>query len=121
MIAFVVACAGGFGSICRFLLDSVVGQHTHGKIPLGTIAINVLGSFLLGVITGWWTGHGGDPALRLALGVGFCGGFTTFSTACVETARLARADGNTIALVHSMGMLAASVLAAFGGMALGHL
>ena len=121
MISLIVAGAGGIGAVARFLLDSLVGQHTHGRIPLGTMLINILGSFTLGLISGWWATHGGDPVLRAALGVGFCGGFTTFSTACVETARLARADSNTIALAHALGMLATSVLAAALGIFLGGL
>lgn len=128
-----VAIAGGLGSVCRFLFDAVVSRHVsvtreraslvpsfrESAFPLGTTLINILGSFILGLITGVWMTYGADPTVRAVLGTGFCGGFTTFSTASVETARLARGERNSVALVHSVGMLVASVGAAWVGILLG--
>ncbi len=117
-----VALAGGVGAVLRFLADRIVARRTpHVGIPLGTIVINVTGSFLLGLIGAWWGRHGGDPVVRAALGVGLMGGFTTFSTASVEGARLASAREGWRLLIHTGGMLAAGLLAAGLGLWLGGL
>jgi CrcB protein len=113
MIQLLVALAGGFGAVARFVVDSEVARRTaHRALPLGTAVINVTGSFLLGLVTGWWAAHTGDPELKQLLGTGFLGGYTTFSTACVEAARLARAGRGWALLVHAGGMLVLSVAGA---------
>jgi fluoride exporter len=79
VLALFVALAGAGGVLLRYGLSSTV----HGDaLPWMTVAINVAGSFLLGVlvVVPWWSGQA-----RTALGVGFLGGFTTFSTFAVQT------------------------------------
>lgn len=113
MIPVLVALCGGVGSVVRFLVDALVQRRFQaGGIPVGTALINVTGSFLLGLVTGWWAFHTGDPGLRSMLGTGFLGGYTTFSTACVEASRLARAGRGWATLLHVAGMLVLSVAAA---------
>lgn len=122
MIGLLVALAGGLGAVTRFVVDAQVGRRTAGAgLPLGTLAINVTGSFLLGVIAGWWTFHTGDPGIKQVLGTGFMGGYTTFSTASVEAARILRAGRAWSALVHAAGMLVLSVAFAALGYWLGSL
>lgn len=122
MIEFVVALTGGVGAVTRFLVDAAIGRRTrHFGMPLGTAAINVTGSLLLGLIAGWFAFHTGDPGVKAALGTGFLGGYTTFSTASVEAARLARTDRRALVLVHAGGTLVASVLGAGLGFWLGSL
>ncbi len=122
MIQFVIALAGGFGAVTRFVVDAEVGRRLPRRgLPLGTATINISGSFLLGVITGWWAFHSGNPATKSLLGTGFMGGYTTFSTASVEGARLARAGRGWVLLVHSGGMLVLSVAMAALGFWLGRL
>ncbi len=84
----------GFGSFiggnARYILARWVGSLIDARFPLGTFLINVSGSFLLGLI-GALLAERAVPhadAVRLALGVGFCGGFTTFSTFEFETQAL---------------------------------
>lgn len=116
MIALLVALAGGVGAVTRFVVDAEVARRTRGlPFPLGTQVINVTGSLLLGFITGWWSFHGADPAIRQALGTGFLGGYTTFSTACVEASGLARGGRGWAAAAYAMVMLLLSVAAAAGG------
>ena len=113
MIGLLVAVAGGLGAVARFLIDTWIGHRGKGSpVPLGTLAINITGSFLLGLLTGWWMLHTGDPGWKAVLGTGFLGGYTTFSTASVEAARLTRAGRGWTVLAHAGGMLLLSVAAA---------
>jgi CrcB protein len=122
MIGFLVALAGGLGAVSRFLVDGVVDRLSRrATIPMGTMVINVSGSFLLGLITGWWAAHTGDPSLKLVLGTGFLGGYTTFSTASVEAARLAVSGRIWPAVAQAAGMMVLGVSAAALGMWVGGL
>ena len=113
MIGLLAALAGGFGAVARFLIDRAVAARVRVGLPLGTIVINVTGSFLLGLVVGWL---GGADPLRLVLGTGFLGGYTTFSTASVEGIRLALSGRGWASLLHAGGMLLAGLLAAFLGL-----
>lgn len=122
MIGIWVALAGGLGAVVRFVVDGWVDALARrSSVPLGTQVINVTGSFLLGLVTGWWMAHTGDPGLRAVLGTGFLGGYTTFSTASVEAARLALSGRGWVAVAHAAGMLVLAVSAAALGLWLGGL
>jgi len=87
-VPYLLVGVGGFlGSNVRYLAARWIGAAVGGRFPLGTFVINVTGSFLLGLV-GWLvtqrlTIHG--ETVRLLLGVGFLGGYTTFSTFEYET------------------------------------
>lgn len=91
LLPYLLVGLGGFiGANARFVLARWVGAVVEGRFPLGTFLINVSGSFLLGML-GALLGDRIVPnadALRLALGVGFLGAFTTFSTFEYETLAL---------------------------------
>lgn len=113
MTAVLVGLFGGLGAFSRFLMDRLVNRRTSGsRVPLGTIVINVSGALLLGLITGWWAGHGGNPTIKLVAGTGFMGGYTTFSTASVEGARFTESTDWTGAVLHAGTMLVLSVAGA---------
>lgn len=82
-----VASGGALGSVARFALSRWVGGLVDTPFPLGTFVINVGGSFLLGVVGALVADRAvaSADAVRLALGIGFLGGFTTFSTFEFET------------------------------------
>lgn len=114
MIVLWVALAGGAGAVARFVLDGLVKTRTGARYPVGTTAINLSGSLLLGLVVGLAGAVLPEPA-RLVLGTGFLGGYTTFSTAAVETVRLAAERRPRAAWANGLGMLVAAVgLAALG-------
>jgi CrcB protein len=108
VIAWVgVALVGGLGALARFWLDGAVSWRAGGTFPVGTLAVNVSGSFVLGVLVG--AGVGGDALL--VAGVGFVGSYTTFSTWMLETERLGE-DGRWRALALNLAVSLAVGLAA---------
>jgi len=113
-----VAVLGGVGAVCRYSLDLIIKQRVSSGLPWGTVAVNVSGSLLLGLITGWMVYGGGDADAGALLGAGFCGGYTTFSTAMFDSAALVRAGRGTAALAVLLGTLAVTVAAAAAGLAL---
>ena len=112
--------AGGVGAGARFVLDGVLTARSRRGLPTATMAINVLGSFLLGLVTAS-TDRGGADLTRAVLGVGLLGGFTTFSTASVEVVRLVRAARPRTAAGLAVAMLGASLAAALLGLTAGGL
>ena len=84
--------AGGFlGAVARYLVGGWVQRLLPAAFPYGTLAVNVVGSLLLGAVYELGTARGAlDPQLRLMLGVGVLGAFTTFSTFSLETLNLLR-------------------------------
>lgn len=117
-MTLLLALAGGAGAAARFALDGELRRRWPSQFPWGVLVVNVLGSLLLGFLTGRVI-DGADEAWRLVLGVGFCGGFTTFSTAVADTVRLAREGALRSALLNLGGTLALTVLAAAFGLGLG--
>ncbi|WP_066519842.1 fluoride efflux transporter FluC [Curtobacterium ammoniigenes] len=116
-----VAVGGGVGAAGRLALDGAVKARTRTPLPVGTILINVSGSLLLGFITGL-SGAGLLPSLAAAaLGTGMMGGYTTFSTASVETVQLMRAGRPVLGVLNGLGMLVVSVAAAVLGLLLGRI
>lgn len=114
--------AGGLGAVARFIVDTAVARHNRLRLPLGTLLINVSGSLLLGILTGLATSlDAGSPAVavKAVVGTGFCGGYTTFSTASVESVRLWLAEGATSGIRYAAVTLVGSVAAAAAGLALG--
>jgi CrcB protein len=88
LLPYLLVGIGSFvGGNARFVLGRVVGGMIDARFPLGTFVVNILGSLVLGLVTGLLATRALPHAdsLRLALGVGFCGGFTTFSTFEYET------------------------------------
>jgi CrcB protein len=107
-----VAVLGGIGAVGRFLADGFVAERARGDFPWGTLAVNLTGATILGVLTGAAL-HG--TALFLA-GTATLGSYTTFSTWVLEAHRLGQ-DGEL-----GLGLLnmVASLLVGFVAAALGH-
>ena len=106
MTWFGVACLGALGAVARFRLDSAVSARLPGDFPLGTLVVNLSGSFALGVLVGASVTH----RVAFLLGTGFMGGYTTFSTWMVESERLGEA-GEVASLLRNLWL---SMLAGVG-------
>lgn len=81
-----VALGGSAGSVFRFLGQKWISTSWGAAFPLGTLIVNCCGCFIIGLFFGWssrWSGF--EPALKLLLMTGFCGGFTTFSAFTLES------------------------------------
>jgi len=90
MNILIVAFGGGLGAVCRYCLSKVLSEHGSNYIPLGTITVNLVGSFLIGFLFEAFAVYEVRPATRLFLTTGFLGGFTTFSTYALESVNLLR-------------------------------
>lgn len=111
-----IAVAGAIGAPARYLVDGFVQDRSAGSFPWGTLVVNVLGSFALGVITGLVVHHDFGGAPRLWLATGLCGAFTTFSTFSWETVRLLEEGEWGQALANVGGSVLAGLAAAAAGM-----
>ncbi|HET7510220.1 MAG TPA: fluoride efflux transporter CrcB [Solirubrobacterales bacterium] len=110
-----VGVLGGFGALARFGLTLLVADRLHPHLPLGTLAVNVSGSFLLGLIAG--ASLSGDA--RLILGAGGIGAYTTFSTWMLETQRVEEAGMRRLAVINIVLSIALGLCAAALGRTLG--
>jgi CrcB protein len=110
-----VGLGGGAGAVARFVLDGLIRSRFTTQWPAGTVTINVTGSLLLGLLTGFVLYHGAPSSVTTVAGTGFCGGYTTFSTASFETVRLLQQRAFAAAWVSAGVTLVGSI----GGGALG--
>lgn len=121
LMPYLLVGLGGFiGAIARFELARAIGALVESRFPWGTFAINVSGSFLLGVlsvIVAQKTAPDSE-ALRLALGVGFLGAFTTFSTFEFETHALLDDGSWVMALANMIASLLLGLVAVRAGIVL---
>lgn len=119
--ALLVGAGGFMGSIVRYLGVISIDKRLNSIFPYGTLAVNLLGSLLLGFILAFAmkkTGIANDQ-WRLFLGTGFCGGFTTFSAFAFENLNLLEQKYPGSALVYILISVAGGILAVWGGVLLG--
>ncbi|MEI6056290.1 MAG: fluoride efflux transporter CrcB [Lentisphaerota bacterium] len=87
---FLIFVAGGIGSLCRYFVAFFVGSFANRSFPLGTLSVNLIGSFIMGMSFSFFEHFVMSPEFKITLTVGFLGGFTTFSTYALETTNLLR-------------------------------
>ena len=114
-LAIGVGLIGGVGALARFLLDGSVAAAIGRTFPLGTLAVNVSGSFVLGIFAGVALSSNASELL----GTGLIGAFTTFSTWTFESHRLAEDGRMRLAALNFAASLLLGVLAAWAGRGLG--
>jgi fluoride exporter len=110
-----VTLIGGAGSMVRFLADGLVASAADRNFPLGTLAVNVSGAVILGLITGLALGH----EQALLAGTAAVGSYTTFSTWMLETQRLTEERQYRMAAVNVIVSLGLGIAAAALGRLLG--
>ena len=118
-----VAVGGGLGSMARFWMTGWVAGLTAGRFPWGTLAINVLGSLVIGVVAGLTLTParlGWHPDLRIFLMVGICGGFTTFSAFSLQTVELLQGGDFGAAFGYIAGSLVLCLATTWAGILLVH-
>lgn len=115
MTALVIGVAGALGAVSRYYTSEFVNRLAESGVPLGTMTVNLLGSFALGFLLVWARSRATSTQLRNFVGVGFLGSFTTFSTFSWETVELARAGEVWRAGGYAIGSLIAGVIAVLLG------
>lgn len=115
MTAVWVALAGSVGAVVRFVVDTVLRERFAVRLPWPTMLVNVTGSLLLGILTGLVVFHHVPASWLTVVGVGFCGGYTTFSTTSVDTVRLIVQGRYRDAATVAVGTLTITVAAAGAG------
>lgn len=113
-----VAAAGAIGAPLRYVIDQWVQSRTEGRFPWGTLAINISGSFVLGMVTGLSLYHGLGDLPKTVVGTGLCGAYTTFSTFSYETVRLVEEGELAAAARNTAGSMILGLLAAAAGLAI---
>jgi fluoride exporter len=119
-----VAVGGALGSVARFWMATVMTALTGPRFPWGTLLINVLGSFVIGVVAGMTLTParvGMHPDIRIFLMTGICGGFTTFSAFSLQTLELMQNGDVVPAFGYAVGSVVLCVFATYCGWLLGRL
>jgi CrcB protein len=112
-----VGVVGAVGALLRFHVDGFVQRRTALDLPLGTLVVNLSGSFCLGLLDG--LSVTGDTLL--VVGTGLIGSYTTFSTWMLESHRLAEEGEGRVAAANLVLSLAGGILAALAGWGIGSL
>lgn len=109
-----VAAGGALGSVARYGVGTFARALAPGW-PWGTLAVNLLGSFAIGLLFAWFASRPASEAVRLGLITGVLGGFTTFSAFSIETLELLRSGG----ALPAFGYVTATLLLGLAACALG--
>jgi fluoride exporter len=117
-----IGAGGFFGAIARYLVDGRLTSYTGGALPWGTFAINVSGSFVIGLLFVLLTERSALSAdLRGPLMIGFIGSYTTFSTLALESWRMLQDGAWLTASINLGGSVLLGLLAVIAGVALGRM
>ena len=112
-----IALGGAAGSVLRYLSNMAVFELYDGKFPAGTLLVNAVGSFLIGVF--WIAAPNMNDASKAFLFVGLLGGFTTFSSFSLETLRLFQSDTMSLALFNVVINNVLGIVLCYAGFQLG--
>ena len=114
-----VMLGGATGSLTRYMLGTAIMARAGGRFPLGTVVINITGSFLIGLLMTLFTERlDPHPNVRLLLVTGFLGGYTTFSSFEWETLGLVQDGSQWLGLVNVVGSVLFGYIAVWLGAAM---
>ena len=115
-----VALGGAGGAVARYLVDGWIAQRAAGAFPWGTLAVNLSGSLVLGVLFALAVERGFLPAgIRAPVMVGFIGAYPTFSTLMLESWRLIEDGATGLAFANVVGSTVLGLAAVFLGLTIG--
>ena len=116
MIYLLIALGGAGGSVLRYLVGGAIQRSSSSGFPIGTMVVNVTGCFLIGILVRQFLNMQLSNDLRALLVVGFCGGFTTFSTFSAETLALIEGGEYARAIAYVLLSVTLCLLATLAGM-----
>lgn len=120
-LALLIGLGGFLGTIARYLCGQWIGstQFNQAGFPYGTLIVNLIGCFIIGLIYGWFEKQSVTTSdWKLILTAGFCGGFTTFSAFAIENIQMIR-DGNWfMAILYIFISVMVGLMLTFGGITL---
>jgi fluoride exporter len=117
MTVLLVALGAAVGAPLRYLVDRAVQARHDSVFPWGTFTVNLIGSFVLGLLAGGVAAAAVSHWLMTLLGTGLCGALTTYSTFSYETVRLLATRARSFAVLNVLASLAGGLGAAFTGYA----
>ncbi len=107
---------GGLGSMLRHLVNQACAVVLGVNFAWGTLFVNILGSFAMGLLAGWFAFRSeGGELLRLFLATGILGGFTTFSAFSLDALLLWERGQTTAAVIYSGGSVVVAIISVFAG------
>ncbi|HSI93568.1 MAG TPA: fluoride efflux transporter CrcB [Jiangellaceae bacterium] len=115
MTFVLVAVGAAVGAPLRYVVDRLIQRRHESVFPWGTLIVNVVGSFVFGLVMAAAMAGDTSPELVAAIGFGFCGGLTTYSTFSYETLQLLEAGGRRYGLANIGGSIVAGIAAAVAG------
>lgn len=117
-----VFVGGGIGAVARYWMQGMVYRFMNGVFPYGTIAVNILGCFLIGLLmTGMEERFMVNPSLRIFITIGILGGFTTFSSFSFETIALFQDGEVFFGMLNILASVAICLSATYVGVFIGKL
>jgi len=93
---------GGIGTVARYVVSDYTHKYYLGSFPLGTLAVNIIGSFIIGILWGMFDMQNLSHGLRAFLFIGILGGFTTFSSYAIESYNMFRDGDAKLAMLNVM-------------------
>lgn len=121
LAVLLVALGGAVGSAARYLAATAVQTRAGFGFPLGTFVVNIVGSFLIGMVLGLFEAGNLSPQARLLIAVGFLGGFTTFSTFSYESLALIETRSFLYFFGNTLGSVVAGLVACWAGLVVARL
>ncbi|TYS65854.1 CrcB family protein [Sutcliffiella horikoshii] len=112
-----VFIGGAVGTLLRY---AITVSTVEIAFPLGTLFVNLVGSFVLGTFTGWMMRREGKEYIKVGFGTGLCGGFTTMSTLAADAFMLEAQSTIFITTIYLFSSIVGGLLFAFLGLLLGH-